>query len=95
MLLHIIRSMKGAYYRGLNTFTFRQTGLFFLFPLLLACIHSVFGMKFATHVMEIIGTDGMWESIIVTSVIILLIYGGYFLITLYSSRQIIKERNWE
>lgn len=72
---------------------FRQTGLFFLFPMLLACVHSVFGMKFAVNFLEIFGTEKMWESIIVTAVIILLIYGGYFLITFHSSKQIIKVRN--
>lgn len=71
---------------------FRQTGIFFLLPLLLACVHSVFGMKFAAFFLEIFGTEKMAESIAATSVIILLIYGGYFLITYFCSKGIIKER---
>ena len=80
----------GAEEREMDRSLFRQVGLFFLLPLLLACIHSVFGMRFAVQFLEAFGTDKLWESTIVTSVIILLIYGGYFLITFHSSRQIIK-----
>ena len=71
---------------------FQQTGIFFLLPLLLACIHSVFGMKFATYFLQYFGTEEMAESIIATSIMILLIYGGYFLITYYCSKNIIKDR---
>jgi putative ABC transport system permease protein len=71
---------------------FHQTGIFFLMPLILACIHSVFGMKFATYFLEIFGTEKMYLSIAATSGIILLIYGGYFLITYFCSKGIIKDR---
>lgn len=71
---------------------FRQTGIFFMLPLLLACIHSVFGMRFAVNFLEVFGTERIGESIAATSVILLLIYGGYFLITYYCSKGIIKER---
>ena len=70
-----------------------QTGLFFLIPLLLACIHSYFGMRFAMYyVLRIFGTDGMAKSIASTGIIILLIYGGYFLITYLCGKSIIKEK---
>ena len=72
---------------------FRQTALFFIIPLLLACIHSVFGMKFAmSYVLDIFGTEGMAASVAGTGIIILLIYGGYFLITYFCSKAIIKEK---
>ena len=71
---------------------FVQTGIFFLLPLLLAVIHSIFGMKFASQVLEVIGTEGVAMSITVTSLILLVIYGGYFLITFFSSKNIIKNR---
>ncbi|MCR4619012.1 MAG: ABC transporter permease [Lachnospiraceae bacterium] len=82
----------GAEERDINISLFRQTGVFFLLPLVLAIVHSVFGMKFATQVMEVFGTDGIKESIILTSIILLVIYGGYFLVTFYNSRWIIKGR---
>ncbi|MBE5889632.1 MAG: FtsX-like permease family protein [Lachnospiraceae bacterium] len=60
---------------------FRQVGIFFLLPLVLAIIHSVFGMKFSVQVLEIFGTDGIAKSIGLTSVILAFIYGGYFIVT--------------
>jgi len=82
----------GAEESDISKSLFRQTGLFFLLPLLLAAVHSVFGMKFAAYVLEMFGTENMWESICATSVIILLIYGGYFLITYYCGKGIIKDK---
>lgn len=70
---------------------FRQTGIFFLLPLLLACVHSVFGMKFSTIILEVFGTEKIAESVGFTSLMILLIYGGYFLITYLCSKSIIKS----
>ncbi len=70
----------------------RQTGLFFLLPLTLAGIHSIFGMKFAGYFLEMFGTEKIGISIAFTVGIILVIYGGYFLITYFSSKGIIRER---
>ena len=67
-----------------------QTGFFFLLPLLLACIHSLVGMKFAVYVLSVFGTENIGASILSTSLILLLIYGGYFLITFLSSKRIIN-----
>ncbi len=82
----------GVEERDISKSLFTQTGIFFLMPLLLACIHSVFGMKFASYTLEIFGTKKMYASVVVTSGIILLIYGGYFLITYFCSKGIIKGR---
>lgn len=70
----------------------RQTGIFFLLPLALASIHSVFGMKFARSFLEIFGTEKITESVLFTVAIILVIYGGYFLITYFCSKGIIREK---
>lgn len=71
---------------------FRQTGIFFLMPLLLACIHSIFGMKFAMFILEIFGTGKLIESVVSTSIIILLIYGIYFFVTYFCSKGIIRGK---
>ena len=81
----------GADEKDISKSIFRQTGVFFLLPLLLATLHSVFGIKFAVQVLEIFGVEKIWTSILATSVIIFLIYGGYFLITYYSGRGIVKK----
>ena len=82
----------GVEEKDISKSLFRQTGLFFMLPLILACIHAVFGMKFAVQFLEVFGTEKIGESIAFTSVILLLIYGGYFLITYISGKNIIKER---
>lgn len=82
----------GAEESDITRSLFTQTGLFFLLPLLLAIVHSVFGMKFSVKVMEFVGTENISRSIALTSVILLLIYGGYFLVTCLCSKNIIKDR---
>lgn len=83
----------GADEKLLNKALFRQIGIFFMLPLLLAIIHSIFGIKFALKILEVFGTEELLPSIIVTVIFIIIIYGGYFLITYYSSKNIIKEKN--
>ena len=81
----------GAEESDISKSLFRQSGIFFLLPLLLAVIHSVFGIKFAVYFLNIFGTEKMWQSIAATSIILLLIYGGYFLVTYFCSIRIIKD----
>lgn len=75
----------------INKALFKQTLIFFMLPMLLAIIHSIFGIVFAIKILEVFGTEGLLESIIMTAIFIVLIYGGYFLITYYCSKNIIKE----
>ncbi len=76
----------------INRAIFTQILIFFLAPLLLAAIHSVFGIKFSVFILETFGTDGLLHSILTTVVILLLIYGSYFLLTYFSSKNIIKGK---
>ena len=76
----------------LNKALFRQIGIFFMFPLILAIIHSIFGIKFCAYLLETFGKDELIKSIIVTAGVIVFIYGGYFLITYLCSKNIIKEK---
>lgn len=84
----------GADEKEISASLFYQTGIFFLLPLILAVIHSIFGMKFSTQLLETIGTGGMWGSIVITSLFLLAIYGGYFVITYLSSRGIIRDSRY-
>ena len=69
-----------------------QIGIFFMLPLLLAVIHSIFGLQFADIILSTFGHMSILPSITVTAVVIVLIYGGYFLITYFSSKNIIREK---
>ncbi len=82
----------GADEKMINKALFRQIAIFFMLPLILALIHSIFGIMFAVKILEVFGTDELLPSIITTAVFIVIIYGGYFLITFYSSKNIIKEK---
>ena len=82
----------GADEKMINKSLFRQIAIFFMFPLLVAIIHSIFGITFCSYVISTFGNEQLLPSIIMTAVFIVVIYGGYFLITYFSSKNIIKER---
>lgn len=77
----------------INQALFRQTAIFFLCPLLLAIIHSIFGIMFSNFILSVFGTEKLLSSIILTSIFIIMIYGGYFILTYLCSKNIIKERS--
>ncbi|MFQ9545247.1 MAG: FtsX-like permease family protein [Clostridium sp.] len=76
----------------INKALFKQIGIFFIMPLMLAIVHSIFGIKFANIILEGISqTEGLLPSIIMTAIFILIIYGGYFIATYFQSKSIIKK----
>ena len=79
--------------KDLNKALFRQIGIFFMFPLLIAIIHSIFGIKFCNYILKATGISFELNSIIMTAVFIVIIYGGYFVVTYFSSKNIIREKN--
>ena len=82
----------GADEKMINRSLFRQIAIFFIFPLLIAIIHSIFGITFCSYIIETFGNEQLLNSIIMTAIFIVVIYGGYFLITYFSSKNIIKEK---
>ena len=68
-----------------------QSGVFFAMPLLLAIVHSVFGMQTAMFILTAFGRGGLLGSILLAAAVILVIYGIYFVITYICSRKIISE----
>ena len=82
----------GADDRMINHSLFLQIGIFFAFPIVIAIIHSIFGIQFALSTMSgIADAADLLPSIIATVVIIGFIYGIYFLATYFESKNIIKE----
>ena len=77
--------------KDLNKALFRQIGIFFIFPLALAIIHSIFGLMFCNNIIKTAGVSFNLQSIIITAIFIVLIYGGYFLVTYLCSKNIIRE----
>lgn len=88
---NILRKI-GASEEMLNSALFKQIGIFFATPLLLAIIHSIFGIKFANFLLESMGTKGLLLSNIMTAIFLVTIYGGYFILTYLCSKNIISKR---
>ena len=76
----------------INKALFRQIGIFFMFPLILASIHSAFGIMFCNNILKTMGVNFNLKSVIITALFIIFIYGGYFFITYICSKNIIKEK---
>ena len=76
----------------INQALFRQIAIFFMLPLVLAIIHSTFGIQFAISVMSgLASSEELLPSIIATTIIIGLVYVLYFLATYLGSKNIIKD----
>ncbi len=61
-------------------------------PLILAIIHSIFGVQFAINVMAgLASKKDLLPSIIATIVVMGVIYGAYFMATYYGCKHVIRE----
>lgn len=86
----ILRKM-GVDEKMINHSLFMQIAIFFLIPVALAIIHSVFGMEVAKMILAMFGKSDMLSSSTLAGIFILLIYGGYLLLTYICSKNIIKD----
>ena len=76
----------------INKALFRQIGIFFILPLGLAVVHSIFGAQFAMEMMSsLVSKQNLLPSIAISMIIISIIYGLYFWATYFESKNIIKE----
>lgn len=78
--------------RMIRKSVFTQCMIYFGLPLSVAVIHSVFGIQTCTKIMGFYGKSGLLYSILVTALIIVLIYGGYALVTYLGSIRILSEK---
>lgn len=69
-----------------------QIGLYFLLPLSLAVVHSVVALRVVTNALNIGGFD-IRGSVLAAALVILAVYGGYFLATYFSARAMIREKD--
>ncbi len=76
----------------INKALFRQIGIFFGLPLILAIIHSIFGIQFVLEILSgLAEKKDLLPSIIATIIVMGIIYGAYFLATYFGSKNIIRE----
>lgn len=89
---YLILRKIGCDEKMINRALFRQIGIFFGLPLVLAIVHSIFGIQFALiAIEELASKEALLPSIIATVISIGAIYGAYFLATYLGSKNIIKE----
>lgn len=89
---YLILRKIGCDEKMINKSLFRQIGIFFGAPLLLAVIHSIFGIKFALYLLSGLASEkDLLPSVIATVIVILAIYGTYFMATYLGSKNIVKE----
>lgn len=82
----------GASESMLNRALFWQIFIFFLFPLLIAIVHSIFGLMFCDFILSTMGGFEITNALSGITLLLGVIYGGYFIITYLCSKNIIRER---
>ena len=89
---YVILRKIGCDEKMINKSLFEQIAIFFMLPLILAIIHSIFGIQFALSIFNTLASkDQLLHSIILTIIIMSLIYSCYFLATYIGCKNIIKE----
>lgn len=69
-----------------------QIGIYFAVPLLLALVHSLVGISVAKTIVDTFGKVDSLGSILFTTGILVLIYGGYGLATYFGSKAIVAVK---
>lgn len=82
----------GVSEKMINKSLFIQIAIYFAFPLILALIHSFFGIQVCKLMLESVGQLNVFAAIKITILFLIFIYGGYFYITYLSAKNIIKEK---
>ena len=82
----------GADEKEINKALFMQTFIFFMMPLSIAVIHTMFGLKFCEWILKSLGITSILNGSYMTFIFLILIYGIYFIITYLCSKNIIRER---
>ena len=80
----------GADEKEINKALFMQTFIFFMMPLSIAVIHTIFGLKFCEWILKSLGITSILNGSYMTFIFLILIYGIYFIITYLCSKNIIR-----
>ena len=83
----------GVDQKMINKSIFTQVGVYFMLPLSLAIVHSIVGLKVSSIIVGMFGNASIMPNIIITAIILVIIYGGYFLATYLGAKKNINERS--
>ncbi|MDB2092036.1 ABC transporter permease [Clostridium paraputrificum] len=76
----------------INKTILKQTGIYFMLPLFLAIIHSIVGITFSEEVIKLFGSTKNMIYVIITAIVFIIIYGGYYLATYIGSKNMMKNK---
>lgn len=68
-----------------------QIAIYFMVPLSLALVHSIVGLKVSSDIVSVFGSGSMMTQIIISIVLLVVVYGGYFLATYLGAKKMVKE----
>ena len=68
-----------------------QIAIYFMVPLSLALVHSIVGLKVSSDIVNAFGSGSMMTQIIISIVLLVVVYGGYFLATYLGAKKMVKE----
>lgn len=86
---YVILKKIGSDTKMLRKALFGQVAVYFALPLLVACIHSVIGLRFAEFTLTTIMNEGVIWGACVTAIVMIILYGGYMLATYKGSKKIV------
>lgn len=81
----------GASNKMINKALFTQIAIIFLLPLGVALFHAAVGLTEINSLIKMLADIKVGKSLLLTSIFIVLVYGGYFLATYKISKRIIKD----
>lgn len=85
----ILRKL-GCEERKIRAVVWKQNSMFFGLPVLVASIHSIFGIQVCNQLLSIYGEQSILPGLTATVLLVLFFYGGYFLIAQMCSLRIIR-----
>lgn len=86
-----ILGQLGASRPMINRALLYQIGITFIFPLVVALIHSFVALNEISHIINLMVSINIADKILITSIFIVIVYGGYYLATYLASNRIINE----
>ena len=87
---NILRKL-GVNKKHMKKAMFVQVLILFMMPLVLALFHSIFVSNILYEVILELSTAGLFKNILISSIIVIVIYGSYLFASYYESLNIIKD----
>jgi putative ABC transport system permease protein len=75
----------------INKALFRQILIYFGVPLTLALVHAAVGISMMNRLTDVLGAGSILASSVFMAVVMLVIYGGYFLATYSGSKNMLNR----